>query len=264
MSKPYEELEFTDNFMFVKVMSTYLDLCQELLELILGIRIKSLKLSSYEKTVLPAHESRGIRMDVYTEDDDAGYDIEMQAEPEISIAKRSRYYHSARDVESLMRGTDYSELKRSVVIFICKEKIGDGYTKPIYTFRYRSEEDPDTYLGDETWTVFVNAHCDDKNVSPEIREFLRFVRTNTVNGSENTLAARLSRVIEDAKKHRLWSVDYMTWEEEFRHRDFLHKKEVEKIAARAEAAETRAVAAETRAEVAVTELARYKERFGEI
>lgn len=85
----------------------------------------------------------------------------MQAEPDENIAKRSRYYHSVMDMESLQKGLPYSRLCKSFVIFICKKKIREGYDLPVYTFRYRSDEDPDVYLEDETWTLFVNAECDD-------------------------------------------------------------------------------------------------------
>nr|WP_308648412.1 hypothetical protein [uncultured Agathobacter sp.] len=37
--KEYEELNFTDDFMFCKVMTNNPDLCHELLELIIGHRI---------------------------------------------------------------------------------------------------------------------------------------------------------------------------------------------------------------------------------
>lgn len=44
MNKTYEEmyenLNFTDDFMFCKILENNLDLCKELLELILNIKIK--------------------------------------------------------------------------------------------------------------------------------------------------------------------------------------------------------------------------------
>ena len=60
--KPYEELEFTDGFMFRKIMITYPEICRELLELILGKKIRSLKLVDYEKTVGEYYDSPAISM----------------------------------------------------------------------------------------------------------------------------------------------------------------------------------------------------------
>ena len=265
MSKPYEELEFTDNFMFVKVMSTHLDLCQELLELILNKKIRSLKVTGYEDTVLPAYESRGIRMDVVTEDEKGVvYDIEMQARPEPDIAKRSRYYHSVMDIEQLTKGTDYSRLKKSFVIFICKEKIGDEFTGPIYTFSYKSDEEPVICLNDETWTVFVNSQCESDDLSAEIREFLGFIRTGKAKSGEDTLARRLADIVNEAKTHRKWSVEYMRWEDELRHREFLLKEEIEAQKARADAEASRADAEASRAETAETELAKALEEIARL
>ena len=39
MRKKFNELEFTDDFMFGKVLTTRPDLCKKLLELILGVEI---------------------------------------------------------------------------------------------------------------------------------------------------------------------------------------------------------------------------------
>lgn len=43
--KPYESLEFTDDFIFWKVLTTDLDLCRELLELVLGVEIEKVELA---------------------------------------------------------------------------------------------------------------------------------------------------------------------------------------------------------------------------
>lgn len=47
----YSELKFTNNFIFCKVLENNLDLCKELLELILKIKIKKVVLADKEKTL---------------------------------------------------------------------------------------------------------------------------------------------------------------------------------------------------------------------
>ena len=47
----YSELKFANNFIFCKVLENNLDLCKELLELILKIKIKKVVLADKEKTL---------------------------------------------------------------------------------------------------------------------------------------------------------------------------------------------------------------------
>ena len=82
-------------------------------------------------------------------------------------------------------------------------------------------------MGDETFTVYVNAQCETKELTPETRGFIEYIRSGKTSGSKKSLAARLKNVVEDAKAQRKWSVDYMTWEDEWKHREFLYKKELE-------------------------------------
>ena len=49
------------------------------------------------------------------------------------IGKRTRYYQSMIDIDSLLKGAVYSELKESYVIFICtSDPFESGL--PVYTF----------------------------------------------------------------------------------------------------------------------------------
>ena len=55
----------------------------------------------------------------------------MQTGHKHNLVKRMRYYHSAIDVDSLLRGNPYDQLKKSYVIFICNfDLCGDGF--PVY------------------------------------------------------------------------------------------------------------------------------------
>ena len=49
--KQYEELTFTDNFMFCKIMENNPDVCKKVLEIILGKRIKEISFVSKESTI---------------------------------------------------------------------------------------------------------------------------------------------------------------------------------------------------------------------
>ncbi len=57
-TKRYDDLKFTDNFMFCKVMESNPDLCRQMLELILDKSIAKVEFLQKEKGV--NHFSRGI------------------------------------------------------------------------------------------------------------------------------------------------------------------------------------------------------------
>ena len=58
------------------------------------------------------------------------------------------------DVDSIQSGQEYSALKDSYVIFLC---LGDafGHRLPVYTFRYRAEEDKNILMNDGTVNIFL-------------------------------------------------------------------------------------------------------------
>ena len=63
---------------------------------------------------------KGIRIDVYVKDNHGNaYDIEMQTTKDTDLHLRSRYYHSEMDGYQICAGEKYSNLKNSIVIFIC-------------------------------------------------------------------------------------------------------------------------------------------------
>lgn len=78
-AKKYDDLTFTDDFMFCKVMTTNPELCHELLELILGKKVGAFTRLDQQKPIEMTADGKGIRFDVYSEDDSGiVYDCEMQ------------------------------------------------------------------------------------------------------------------------------------------------------------------------------------------
>lgn len=66
--KHYEDLTITDNFMFAKVMLNK-RLCKKFLEMILHIRIHRIEYYNDEKSLKEFYHSKGIRLDVYLNDE---------------------------------------------------------------------------------------------------------------------------------------------------------------------------------------------------
>ena len=165
----WERLTFADNFIFCKVLNDNVDICKELLELLLEIKIEKIELPSAEYSLKTDFHSRGVRFDVYVKDGGGrSFDIEIQTAHATSLAKRARYYQGLMDVDSVHTGMDYSKLKESYVIFLC---MGDAFGKklPRYTFRYICEEDGGLQMNDGTVNIFFNARMYDKMETEGLR-----------------------------------------------------------------------------------------------
>ena len=123
MHKKYEDLKFTDDFMFCKILENNPGLCKELLELILERKVGELVAVNRQQPVEITAGGKGVRFDVYAEDDkNVIYDVEMQNAKIDSISKRTRYSQGMIDLNLIERGKKYQELNRSFVIFICRFK----------------------------------------------------------------------------------------------------------------------------------------------
>lgn len=204
--KSYEELEFTDDFMFCKILEKRTDLCKELLEIILGKKIKRVVVNK-QKTIDVVYTAKSIRFDVYVEE--AGntvYDIEMQTDVQKYVAKRSRYYQGMIDLNLIEKGEKYTKLKTSYIIFICMfDPFGKG--RHIYTFENRCVEDLEIRLSDETTKIFLNPYGTENDISEEMDEFLKFVAGEE---SSSTFAKRMQKEVENAKQNKEWRLEYMT------------------------------------------------------
>lgn len=175
--KKLKELTIKDNFMFGAVMAEE-ENCRKLLELILGISIERVTVSK-EKSVCFHPEYKGVRLDVYAEDEKhTHYNVEMQVAKRTDLGRRSRYYHSQIDMELLSGGKEYMELPNTYVIFICDfDPFGEG--KYCYFFRNLCEEIRGMALKDGSTTVFLNAHGKNRSDIPKpLAKFLDFVKAD--------------------------------------------------------------------------------------
>lgn len=204
--KNYEELEFTDDFMFCKILEKRTDLCKELLEIILSKKIKRVEVNK-QKAIDITYTAKSIRFDVYVEDEDnTVYDIEMQTDVQKDVAKRSRYYQGMIDLNLIEKGEKYSKLKTSYIIFICMfDPFGKG--KHIYTFENRCIEDLDIGLGDETTKIFLNPYGTEDDVSMEMDEFLKYVDGQNSN---SRFTSAIQNEVNKARTNQEWRVEYMT------------------------------------------------------
>lgn len=202
--KKWNSLTIADNFIFTKVMQNE-QLCRHTLELLLGIKVKKLVYPSAESYFKDSFDSRGIRLDVYTSDDEHCYDIEMQTSYKSNLLLRSRYYSSCIDVDVLKTGIDFARLKENVIIFLCLE---DPFKKglPLYTFTTTCREDPNL-PDDKTKKLFYNISSWKDTGNKELRDFFKFIKTNVPqNNFTQDLAMQVKKAIQNANIRR----QYMT------------------------------------------------------
>ena len=210
MPKTVDELTFTDDGMFQAVMHDP-GICAELVERLLHIRVKQINYPKLEKQIAPFYTSKGIRLDVYLKDEDKVIDIEIQNYPQEALGKRTRYYSAMIDMDNLMKGQDYTELKDSYILFICKEdpfhdENNISYGLPCYTFQNSCIEDGKVKLHDNSFKVIYNASAYNKEKDEKIRDFLYFIHTN--DPGKDDFNKRLSEQVEKIKENEKFRRDY--------------------------------------------------------
>ena len=209
----WNSLTLANNFIFCKVLEENPDVCKELLEMLLDIKIDRIEQPKSEQTFKTDFDSRGIRLDVYVKDGTGRcFDIEIQTSNYMRLEKRARYYQGLMDVDSIQFGQEYSALKDSYVIFLC---LGDafGYRLPVYTFRYRAEEDKNILMNDGTVNIFFNATMYDKMQSENLRSFFKYL---CGKNSDDNFTDRLSALVKRVKMNAQWRHRYMTIEQEIK------------------------------------------------
>ncbi len=151
-----------------------------------------------EKELTAYYESKSVRLDVYVKDSDKVYDIEMQNQPSNFLPLRTRYYQSMIDVDNLLKGDDYSNLKESFIIFICTF---DPFNNalPCYTFKSICKENTNIELNDKTSKVIFNSTAYDKEKDVEISAFLKYIKTQEAT---DDFTNRLKTFVEKAKHNK--------------------------------------------------------------
>ena len=207
MAKKYEELTFTDDFMFCKILEQNKKLYVELLEMILEKRLGKLVQINRQKPIEITVDGKGVRFDVYAEDGSAVYDIEMQNANQDSLPKRTRYSQGMIDLGMMERGAKYKELHQSYIIYICKFNPFPGKDLHKYTFVNLCRENTSIELGDETAKIILCSEGNADDVSENMKAFLKFIAEGKPC---DAFTDKLERAVVDAKEHKRWRQEYMT------------------------------------------------------
>lgn len=209
----WKNATIANNFIFYKVMRSNPEVCKELLEILLQIKIDHIEIKS-EETVEVDYGKKGIRMDVYAVGTNKAFDLEMQATDDGELPERTRYYQGILDVQELNSGEDYRTLKDSYIIFICVPDIfGKGLAK--YTFENLCIENPEIKLNDRSYKYFYIANNYDKILDEKQKAFLKLVASNDKSETQtDSFTEKISKLVEEAKLNSQWRKQYMEWERE--------------------------------------------------
>ena len=203
----FKNLDITDDFLFYSTLSKNMELCRELLEIILNQKIRKVKLIQAQKSIKHSYDGKGVRLDVYVDDDEQTvYDIEMQATSNKNLSKRSRYYQGMIDLNLIKKGEDYKILRKSYVIFICTF---DPFGRELYRYEFenRCVDALDIRLEDETTKVFLNPYGKDQKISQELKDFLEYLVTHKCNSA---FTKWLDEEVKSIMKNEEWRLEYMT------------------------------------------------------
>lgn len=203
--KAWEELEIKDDFMFAKVMRDK-RICKMLLERLLQTKIRDIVYLDEQKTIDIEKDAKSVRLDVYLEEENRVFNLEMETTNKGNLPKRSRYYQGMIDLNTIEKGENYKKLKESYIIFICTfDPFHQG--KAQYTFENLCLEDKELKLNDGAKKVFFNAKDYINAEDEEVREFLKYVNGEK---SDNPFVKEIEDKVAQVKKNEEWRLEYVT------------------------------------------------------
>ncbi|UTC68123.1 MULTISPECIES: Rpn family recombination-promoting nuclease/putative transposase [unclassified Treponema] len=202
--KRFEDLTFTDDFMFCKVMQNP-KLCTKLIEMILSDTIGKIAYVSVQHSINTYEQAKSVRFDVLVQAENGKfYDVEMQVSNERNIPKRMRFYQAALDISFLDKGNSYNNLNDSFIIFICLFDV-IGKNKSVYTFENICIEDKNTSLQDGMKKVIINAEAFKNTEDKELKDFLTYLKTGKAN---NEFTRGIEEMIQTVKQNEQARQEY--------------------------------------------------------
>lgn len=215
-SIPY--VRITDDYMFAYVMRQP-GVCERMIEcLLLGIKVARVVFKDMpegavtQKTIQGNLGMHSVRLDVYLDDGERVFNLEMQTGDKHNLPKRVRFYGGRIDCDQLEQSQDYNQLRPTYIIFICTfDPFGaDQYH---YTFENTCAEVPGMKLKDESYKLFFNAMGHQGTISSELKALLDYFRApEKLPANEQTaLVRKLDNIVDYANRDKDWRRGYMTF-----------------------------------------------------
>lgn len=208
----WEEAGYSNNFIFRLAMEDT-DLCKEVLEVLLNMKIAKIAFKEHEKDYEHDKFQKGIRLDIYIQDA-AGtvYDLEMQVgeKEKQYLPCRTRYYQSKMDGDLLAKGKSYRYLKNTIIIFICTFDPFDLNLSK-YTLVTQCLEAPYMSVNNKTRTIFFNTKGNRNGLTPQQVNYLDYVDGK---GVHDEFTAKLDERVKFVKLDSGKKAEFMTWQQE--------------------------------------------------
>ena len=219
------EIRLIKGFVFKSVFGQRPDLCKRLLEIILEIEIEEISIVQPEREMDVLDKRRGGRVDLLIVDDKGNrYDVEVQTTLRNNEWLRARYYQSLMDANQLKRGAKISELRDSIVVFVCDfDPFGKGLCRyDCATVCLQTKE----IVPDQRSSVYLNVRGVLDELPQELKNIMLLFMGEVVDNDDfvSEIIAEMKRCVDNPE----WMDRYMTLEEEI---------EAEKDAARKEGRE---------------------------
>ena len=144
---------------------------------------------------VPNLYGRAVRFDALATDGVAIYNVEIQRSDEGAIPRRARYNSSMIDSREVSKGTLFSDLPETYVIFITEHDVWKR-GKPLYKVR-RTFEDTEEVFDDGAHILYVNGEC--QSESPLGRLMHDFFCSDPNDMYSDVLAERARFFKEDEK-----------------------------------------------------------------
>lgn len=220
-----KKVRLIKGFVFKSVFGERPDLCRQLLEVVLGIEIAEVEVVQRERELDVLDKRRGGSIDLYVVDGCGNrYDVEVQTRFHKDEWFRARLYQELMDANLLKRGTDVTELRESMVVFICDfDPLGHEFARyDCATVCLQTGE----VVPDRRGSVYLNVHGDLEELTPELRNLLLLFAGKAVDNDDfvGKIVDEMKKCVEDPE----WMERFMTLEDEM---------EAEKKWARAEGLE---------------------------
>ena len=209
----FDDLTIQSNYMFKHVMGNK-SLCQYFISNVMQCDVVGLEYIETEKELEPYFDSKCVRLDVIVVDKNNNrYNLEMQVRNVIGketklplLPKRARYYQSVMDMDMLQKGQTYDKLSPLVLVFVCAFDLFDE-GRYVYTFKSRCLENLELELANDVTTMFLNANGMTGDVTPQMVNFLKYVKTQVPNDAyTRELEAEVARLKQDKEVRRKYMV----------------------------------------------------------
>ena len=217
MNKNISELKICDDRMFCYIMAKHPDITRRVLETILGIQIRSMKVVNAQKVLNYEPDVKAVRLDINGESsDERSFNMEMEGKSKKSMREtlpiRSRYYSSSLLTSKFPEGTKYEEMMeyQDYVIFIC---LFDPFrkNKPKYIVKSQLIEDSKWEFNDRLLYCFVNCTAADQEEDPELAALLRYFAGDN---PKTQLSRDIQKLVEKYRKDKSFRRYAMTIGEE--------------------------------------------------